>query len=480
MKTKKLLLSLAGTFLFLNLMALDHGSMVVKDAPLYEIRDGAPAGQPVDGLSVDFKIVTIGSNTWAWTELKGSAIIGEDVSSQLRWWKGTNPADKRENNLTGRVPGTEQTYGQTSNLPETNPTVVTILQQIPPAGDWIFRETDDFTYDYTELNNADEADNTPPVLSEPSIVNKTATILELSLSASDASNEFFYYIVDEANDYEQVFFVNNPVLPLTEEIDYNFSIYAIDFSGNISEPKTIEVKGDKFECNNLLADKVLTAGEPYFAPGWNESDDYTYNITDNNLHISLLLATNAEWQSQFPVMFDVPVAVTPGKRYSILLDVETNKNLPFYVKFYDGEDNIFIDINRQTVNAPGGSLSNFDVVCPAGLNQISQILFDFGWNAAETDIIISGISICGESTDIGSGIYSVGKNSMSISQNNDMVTINSEDEIKSVTLYSISGQTIQVALSNNSFITSGLMNGLYILQVNDINGNESIFKVIIK
>ena len=472
MKTKKLLFGLIGALLFSNVMALDHGSLIVKNAPLYAQRNGSPAGTPIAGQTVSFKVVTISNKTWAWTQLAGTTIMGEAWSSQLRWYA----PGKTENNLTGRVAGTQQTYGQTSVVPATNPCIVTIFQHIP--GEWVFRETNDFSYNYTQQNSADSQDQTAPALADPIIVSQTASSLNLSLSATEASGDYFYYITDEVNNYERVLFLNSATIPLEIETNYTFTIRAVDFSGNVSEPKTVTVTGTTFSCNNLLTTKTLTKDNPYFAPGWTPSPSYTFDINANNqVLLSLTPATFEAWQAQFPVLVNTALTLTPGDTYSLLMDVQTSKNLPIYVKFFDGNDNVFMEIPRQTVTAPGTTLSAYDIVCPTSLTQISKILFDFGGNAAATDITISNISVCGAGIINSINQTESAKISFTRSENN--ILIHALYELSKVTLYNASGQVVPTWLVGKKVDISSLEKGIYVLQVEDVQTNKNTFKLMI-
>ena len=482
MKIKNLLFTVLAILFAANALALDHGSLIVKDTPLYEQRDGAVAGEPVAGQTLSFKVVTIDGKTWSWTDLSGVEIMNQGFSSQLRWWKGTNKdTDKTENNLTGRISGTQQTYGTTTNVPAINPCIVTIFQHVS-GGEWVFRETDDFSYDYTKANSADEADEAAPVINTAAVEEQTATSVTLSLSVTESSNDYFYYITDEENGYQEVAFVDNPNIKILEETDYNLTIVAVDFSGNVSEAKSIQITGEKFECNNLLDTKTLYRkdGEnPYFAPGWTPNDNYSFSIEDNEVSINLNDATFDMWQAQFPIFVETPVALEAGEKYSLIIDVATNKNLPFYAKFFDGNDEVFMEIPKVTVNTPGTALSNLDIVCPAGLTQISKILFDFGGNAAATEMTISNISICGKSIEAGVGNV-VESDAIQINQSNAYIQVTSTHAIKNAVLYAITGQSQVVSLKDNQLQTSHLNQGIYLLSLEDISGYKRAFKFIIK
>jgi len=212
------------------------GSMIETDVPVYPQRDGAAPGTAT-GSTFDFKVVTVDATTYAWTNVHGLNIANNPWSSQYRYWSTTG--SKTENNLLSRVAGTQETYGSTTTPQPNNPVTITFLQEQSN----VFFETDDFTYDNTIANSADASDKEAPALADPTVVSQTGTQLNLSLSATDNSGNYFYYIKDGANNFSQVSFLDNVTLNLTAGINYNFSIYAVDFSGNMSEAKTVSVQG---------------------------------------------------------------------------------------------------------------------------------------------------------------------------------------------------------------------------------------------
>jgi hypothetical protein len=216
-------------------LAVDHGSLKVTGTALYPQRNGAVAGVAVPGVTLDFKVVTIGSTTWAWTNLSAYGISGAEWGSQLRWWQ----PGKTENNLLERVAGTPQTYGKTTNLPTQTPVTITVFQALEGAPEG-YTETDDFSYDYTAQNSAVEGDETAPVLAEPIVQAQEATSITLQLSATD-DNDYFYYITDAENGLEVVSFIDLITIPLVAGQAYNLSVVAIDFNGNTSAAKTVPI-----------------------------------------------------------------------------------------------------------------------------------------------------------------------------------------------------------------------------------------------
>jgi hypothetical protein len=213
--------------------AIDHGSIMSVGLPLYPVRDGATPGSAVTGVTFDFKMVTIGTKTWVWTKLNGKSIAGNQWSSRFRLWY----PDRQESNLLNRIDDTQETYGITG-IPDINPYApsdpdikITFLQE----GNNAFYETADIAYNYTRPNPADASDQIPPVLTS-SVVSQMGQQLRLSLSATDNSKHFFYYIEDAANNFIEVSFFHETVLNLEPDKNYQLLIYAVDFSGNYSSP----------------------------------------------------------------------------------------------------------------------------------------------------------------------------------------------------------------------------------------------------
>lgn len=152
-----------------------------------------------------------------------------------------------------------------------------------------------------------------------------------------------------------------------------------------------------YECggNNILSGVSYDVSALY-APGWIASDDYTVAWENEQLSMHLGSATSADWQAQFflrPEMQSLDVE----KTYFLSFDIETSKDLPrVYMKVQkDGEDNNFIDIPSLMV--PAGTRTVKGIFKNTGgiaITQFDMILFDFGGNPADVDIVISNITIC--------------------------------------------------------------------------------------
>jgi len=134
---------------------------------------------------------------------------------------------------------------------------------------------------------------------------------------------------------------------------------------------------------------------PYFAPNNNPSTNYTATATATGATITLGVATQAQWQAQFRLLPTTPIYLKAGEKYDIQMKVTTNKSTPVYCKIFDQNDNVFIEMApRQNVTGEKVfTLLNTSI--PTGMDRIFQLLFDFGQNAANTNIVISDIIICG-------------------------------------------------------------------------------------
>ena len=147
---------------------------------------------------------------------------------------------------------------------------------------------------------------------------------------------------------------------------------------------------------HAVGDIVNTA--PYFATTWNwtPSTNYTFNVANNVANIHLGDATVAQYQAQFRLVFDTPIELLLGTPYTILATVTTSAKTTITAKAYYGNDNVSfpltsgaIDVTAKTVQ-----LSNSGTV--AALDSLFQIWFDFAPNAANTDVTISNIIVCGQ------------------------------------------------------------------------------------
>ncbi|MDR1543265.1 MAG: T9SS type A sorting domain-containing protein [Prevotellaceae bacterium] len=216
-------------------------------------------------------------------------------------------------------------------------------------------------------------------------------------------------------------------------------------------------------------DGTTTTGDPYFAPGWVASTDFTFDVNGTTANIHLGVATGGDWQAQFRIFPIVKITNKQNGFYDISLKVTTNKSTPVYIKIFEYNDDAFITfdecLNNARVAVDGEKVFTLQQT-PLNSN-LYQILFDFGGNAAGTDITISDISICGEEGD-DVAINLVNENKITVYPNPtaDMLYI-SNTSAKEAKIISILGNVIPVQVQNGAINVAGLANGIYFLNIDN-------------
>ncbi|MDR1682027.1 MAG: discoidin domain-containing protein [Candidatus Symbiothrix sp.] len=134
----------------------------------------------------------------------------------------------------------------------------TILKENAGAsGDLGAASTQKFQYFLNTVNNS-TSDVTAPVLSSAT-GELTGGNVELSMSATDDSDDFFYYIKDEGNGIEIVAFTNTYSFATQSSTKYNLDIIAIDYDGNMSNVKKVSLSTGFEATDNLALKKPATA-----------------------------------------------------------------------------------------------------------------------------------------------------------------------------------------------------------------------------
>lgn len=256
MKTRTLFISLLMLMVLLSgkLYAVEHGSINEKNVQL-SLND-----EVQDGYFVDFKLVSLSSMTYAYIEGTGYTLANTSWGSQLRY-EGEKqcPLDNRTGNISSWSFAT----------PAVTSASIHIMQE---AGENNFCVTPDFTYDKTISNSPVAGDETKPVLSSAVASNETDNAITIDMSATD-DNDFFYYI--STPDMETVSFTGSTTISgLMAGTDYAFTVIAIDFSGNESEPIVINTTttGTRPEFNpadNLALNKNSQAANGTASDGNN-------------------------------------------------------------------------------------------------------------------------------------------------------------------------------------------------------------------
>ena len=446
MKAKRLLFSMAAISVICSVMALDHGSMMGNAVPLGPQRTGGDATGDRTDLTLDFKVVTVGSKTFAWTNLTNASPDGAGWASQLRYFE---PA-KTELNLEGRIGS--QSYGS-ARLPNVNPVTITFFQSV----DNKFYETTDFIYNYTQLNSADAGDNTAPNLTNASIETQTSMSVKLSLSANDNSGNFFYYVEDAANGVAEVSFLNEITIMLTPLEDYNLSVYAIDFSGNQSTAIVVPILGTppvyitegiakdlSFKLDSRSLTELVIEGTSLATNGFG---DVYAKISIDGAWIMGAYGTGSE--------------APDGKRQWKVDGMDQNGT---------GERTYLLTIPANEI--PGwanGKLLTLDIGYI-----IAPIPSDWGTYVSPNLIITAGdntglpiLHQIGTGVNIGTGIASPNANTLSIYPNpvETILNINGLEKAEIAQVLDVTGKTVITCATTGELNVSNLSSGIYILKV---------------
>ncbi len=145
---------------------------------------------------------------------------------------------------------------------------------------------------------------------------------------------------------------------------------------------------------NLLAASNVTEIKTYFAPGWAESDKWSYKKEENGYTINYNAAAPDRWQAQFILISDL--ALVADKQYAITFTVESNMDHPgMYLKLTGPDDsNNLVFETKPDVKVKAGEARVFHATgIPGAAYDSSKLVFDFGGVAEGTIIKLKDISI---------------------------------------------------------------------------------------
>jgi len=243
MKTKKLfgiLIAAMGLLFVNNVMAIEHGSIIGKNVQLYTQVSGQPVNTdfPIAGVTVDYKLVTMGGKAWAYMKMTGATLFAQDWASQFRCWGAGFTGIMQENNLTNRMTG-NISYGTNSKtLPAETTFPLSFYQAI---GNTTFYETVRVPYDQTAPNSKDPLDTSAPRFTSAFSHTLDNLVFKINLAATDNSGSYFYYIEEANTGTKEVLFSDGTFQrTLAPETAYDYKVSVIDFSGNESQPEEIQ------------------------------------------------------------------------------------------------------------------------------------------------------------------------------------------------------------------------------------------------
>ncbi len=446
---------------------IEIGSIVGTGVAIYPCSDAAPndIDNPTPGdaitTTLDYKVVTIDGKTWTWTKLNGGTYAStENWAIQLRYWD------------TAKV---EYQFGSNQNSDNTqawsaafdwstvtNPAKITFWQNLTTDA---FTQTSAITYDYIGSNSADAGDKTAPTLETPVVFNQSSSEVILVLSATDASNNLYYYIEDVDNGLLEVAFLDTVTLALKDSTNYNLKIYAIDFSGNVSEVKSVELLSlaavyvnegvaneNSFKLDSRSGKLVVegtATGEPF-------GDVYVKVSIDGNW-ITNMVGAAKEWRptgldkvNGTPVyVLQIPASEIPGWEEGKILTLDLG---------YITIPNLLAENWSEWVSP------NLNIT--EGENEGKPILHKIG----------TGVDI---ETAIEDVMIAVPSSMFKVYCANGVLSVKGEATPSNMTLYNVAGQKVLEVKNANSANVSNLRRGAYLLRILTNSGAVEVHKIVL-
>ena len=437
-----------------NVMALDLviGSIMGNGVEMGPQRRGGAASGVRTDLTLDFRVVTVGNQTWAWSRLQPVAPMGDVWASQLRWIEATPFTAAMEMRLTGRAAGGVTFTTAPVRNAAINPVPISFFKAV---GGNFYETREDFTYNRTLANSADPTDTQAPVLAPVVVVSQTPTSMVVTLSATDNSGHFFFLIRDIANDFVHVAFTNTATVPLLPATQHHFRVYAIDFSGNVSNVQTF---------SNEFVEPV------FFTQGTARTLNFTLDsYTNPNALVMNFTST--------PLVADAFVQIAVGGNW-----ISGTGHLGR--REWKPTINVDVGTREWSLTIPAGEIPGWapGAILQFNMGYITHPVGGWGHYVLENYTVTAGPhngSLILHRVGTRPGGVNVGElevNAMTIYQAGNMIVINSEVEITSAVMHTISGQQVAVALNGNQIDISALASGVYLLQVNGTN----VFRVVVR
>jgi hypothetical protein len=483
MKTKNVLLVfLLATFAGTNLFAVTHGSLIKKNVPIVGEAAGYAAFWTGANATVDFKAVTVNNTLWATFVGKGNYnLAGNGWSSQVQLYTGTT----KTNEIS--IASGEVNYITVSQATKT----MTVTAYPLAAGEANFNgfralQEDNNQFGWTEIMAYNQSapssgltdDTERPVLTKVEAGEQVGTSLAVEFGATDNSGDFFYYVNDAANGFATVFFGNTGTLiGLKANTAYNFTVVAIDFSGNESEPRTFTNGGEQpfvsvlegiAEDVDFFIHSTANSVTIYAKPVLNENSFNSLGIQVGNPDVPF-----TQGENPYPPIIEGVIGYGanglnfPGSPTvtKTITPVTANADGVIRVAF-----TYILGPNDEPVDAPGWS-SLYEKLKHAGKLT----------TGARTGEYID-VKLGESSTKPGfTGLKEVNGRvgALSVSYEDGNMTVLSGEKVKSVDLYTISGQKVYSGKSA-SVPVSHLSKGVYVLKVTDVKGYTETIKTIVK
>lgn len=158
------------------------------------------------------------------------------------------------------------------------------------------------------------------------------------------------------------------------------------------EPDVKVVWVDENSADNLWHG-VTFENDFYYAPGWAQIDNPGFEMNGSQYTITLPSATTEQWQAQVKFI-NTGIKIEAGKKYDfrVIMNSNTDHN-GVTVKFTQhGNDDLFYMADRVKLTAYDDCTFTWAALDGLDIDNLDLVL-DFGGNAADTKVTVSGIII---------------------------------------------------------------------------------------
>jgi hypothetical protein len=471
MKTKSIFLTfLLAAFAGTNLFAVTHGSIIKKNAPLTPEQLPRDAFWTTANVTVDFKAVTINNKVWATFTGKGTYNLANNPwSSQVQLWTGTaktfeisinNAADYITVDRTNKTT-TVTAYPLKGN--EFNFNGFRAVQEDNNNFGW----TEIMTYNQAAPNSGLTGDTEKPVLTSAVPGTQAGASLPITCEASDDSGDYFYLVTDASNNYAYASFSDAFTIGgLKAGTSYTLSVIAVDFSGNESDPLIIQIGEKQFES-------VLSgvAGDIEFELGSTATElqvrakpvNEEATITTFKVQLGLENTTYTEddplpYEAVLNEWSGIPLVSYTIKNAAIF---NTAPDKIIYLRF-----TYLLGPNTEPVSAEDW----------ANVYSQTKIVSALSEGVRKGEKIAIKL---GDGEVIPTALAKVDNRRIQLEQEGTSWYIRSLEPVRSVELYTVSGQKVYSGPSATVPVAR-LSKGVYVLKATDAKGYSETIKAIVK
>ena len=234
------LLTVVSLFLTANVWAQvpAHGSLSVQGDVIFT--ETLPATAPVaTDATMDYKVVTMAGKTYVW--MKASAgNFWADQNSEFGYTTDDATYTKAAVRFQNLFGGNREIQDVLSIAIPATDAKVFMRPQINlegASGNNGNHHTTPVAYNPAAYNSA-TSDNVKPVFAEAPEKVVTSSSITIALNATDNSNDLFYYV--ESEGISDVVFSDDVTYTIPAGADLTYTVYAVDFSGNVSDPQVVK------------------------------------------------------------------------------------------------------------------------------------------------------------------------------------------------------------------------------------------------